>query len=368
MTQWYRIENPEAVASPALLVYPDRIERNIRRMLEVAGGPERLFPHVKTHKLPEIVRLQQAAGIRKFKCATVAEAEMVAECGAERALLAYQPVGPNVGRLLELVARYPRTRIAALVDNPDSLDTIAAAARARGVVVELLVDLDVGMHRTGIAPGEEAAALFRKLAATAGVAAGGLHAYDGHIHDHDVAVRDARARTAFAAVMELRERLRAERLPVPRVIAGGTPTFPFHAQMGEAECSPGTCLLMDASYATLMPGSGFEVAAIVVARVVSKPGGNRLCLDLGHKAIASENPHPRVHFPELAEAVAVGHSEEHLVLETARAGEFAVGDVLYGIPRHICPTVALHAKVTVVRNGRAEEPWRVVARDRMITI
>jgi len=231
-----------------------------------------------------------------------------------------------------------------------------------------MVDLDVGMHRTGIAPSEAALELYRKLAATAGVAAGGLHAYDGHIHDHDVAVRDARARGAFASVVELRERLRAEGGAVPRVIAGGTPTFPFHAQAREAECSPGTCLLMDASYAALMPGSGFEVAAVVMTRVVSKPSVNRLCLDLGHRAIASENPHPRVHFPELAEAVALGHSEEHLVLETARAGEFAVGDVLYGIPRHICPTVALHAKVTVVRHGRAAEQWRVVARDRMITV
>lgn len=368
MTPWYRIENPETVASPALLVYPDRVERNIRRMMELASGPERLFPHVKTHKLPEIVRLQLAAGIRKFKCATIAEAEMVAGCGAERVLLAYQPVGPNVGRLLELVTRFPRIRVSALVDNPGSLEAIGAAARARGVELELMLDLDVGMHRTGIAPGEEAAALYRKLAATAGVAPGGLHAYDGHIHDHDAAARDGRAQAAFARVVELRERLRAEGLPVPRVIAGGTPTFPFHAQRGEAECSPGTCLLMDASYAALMPASGFEVAAVVLTRVVSKPNGNRLCLDLGHKAIASENPHPRVHFSELAEAIAVGHSEEHLVLETARAGEFAVGDVLYGIPRHICPTVALHARVTVVRNGRAEDQWRVVARDRMITV
>lgn len=368
MTPWYRIENPETVASPALLVYPDRIERNIRQMIELAGGAERLFPHVKTHKLPEIVRLQLAAGIRKFKCATIAEAEMVAECGAERVLLAYQPVGPNVERLLELIARFPRAKFAALVDNERTLAEIAAAGRRRGVEVELMVDLDVGMHRTGIAPGEEAGALYRKLASTAGVAAGGLHAYDGHIHDHDDVVRDARARAAFAPVVELRERLRAERLPVPRVIAGGTPTFPFHARAGDAECSPGTCLLMDASYAALMPGSGFEVAAVVATRVVSKPSGNRLCLDLGHKAIASENPHPRVHFAALAEAVAVGHSEEHLVLETARAGEFAVGDLVYGIPRHICPTVALHAKVTVVRHGRAEEQWRVVARDRMITV
>lgn len=367
MTPWYRIANPETVASPGLLVYPARIETNIGRMLELAGGAQRLFPHVKTHKLPEVVRLQQAAGIQKFKCATIAEAEMVARCGAERVLLAYQPVGPNIARLFELIAQFPETRFSALVDNVTTLRALAAAAQARRRELEVLVDVDTGMHRTGAAP-TEVAALYRLIAATPGVTPGGLHAYDGHVHDHDPAARAERARQAFASVARIRDELAGEGLPLPRVIAGGTPTFPFHAQAGEAECSPGTCLLMDATYATLMPEAGFVLAAAVLTRIVSKPGANRVCLDLGHKAIASENPPPRVHFPELPDAVAVGHSEEHLVLETGRAAELAVGDALYGIPRHICPTVALHAAVTVVRNGRAEGQWRVVARDRVLTI
>src|SRR5436305_1565869 len=98
---WHPVSNVNEVASPALLVYPDRVRENIQRMLRLAGGPGRLRPHMKTHKLPEVVRMQRALGISKFKCATIAEAEMTAACGAPDVLMAYQAVGPNVGRLVK---------------------------------------------------------------------------------------------------------------------------------------------------------------------------------------------------------------------------------------------------------------------------
>jgi D-threonine aldolase len=365
---WYRVANPDDVASPALLVFPDRVAWNIARMLALAGGPDRLFPHVKTHKLPEIVRLQQAAGIQKFKCATIAEAEMLGQCGATRVLLAYQPVGPNIDRLLTLTQRFPATRFSAIVDHEPIARAIAAAAQARGITLELLVDLDTGMHRTGIEPGAGARELYRLLAALPGIVPGGLHAYDGHIHDPDPEVRRRQVQVSFAPVEALRAELVRENLPVPRVVAGGTPTFPLHAANPAVDCSPGTCLLMDFSYDALMPQARFQLAAVLLCRVISKPGTNRLCVDLGHKAIAAENPPPRVQFLELPDAVAVGHSEEHLVLETPRAAEFHLGDVLYGVPRHICPTVALHDSVTVVRAGRADARWKVLARDRRLSV
>jgi D-serine deaminase-like pyridoxal phosphate-dependent protein len=125
--------------------------------------------------------------------------------------------------------------------------------------------------------------------------------------------------------------------------------------------------LWDHGYASKLPDLDFLPAALVLARVVSKPGQNRLCLDLGHKAVAAENPPPRVFFPDLPDAKPVTHSEEHLVLETPRAVEFSIGSVLYGIPWHICPTVALHSHAIIVANGRAGERWRI-ARDRKLTI
>ena len=365
---WYTVDNVRDVPSPALLVYPDRVRENIRRMVQIAGGVERLRPHMKTNKLPEVVRMHLEQGITRFKCATVAEAEMAASCSAPDVLLAYQPVGPNIQRFVRLVQSYPQTTFSALVDDAQIARELSAAAAKAGVTLNVFLDIDGGMHRTGISPGPAAADLYRSLATLPGLHAAGLHMYDGHIHDTDLAVRQRASDDAFAHVTAMRDALLKDGLPVPTTVAGGTPTFPLHARRPDVECSPGTTVFWDFGYSTILPDLDFMPAVAVLTRVISKPGVNRLCLDLGHKAIASEVPPPRVQLQGLAEAIAVGHSEEHLVIDTDRAGEFPVGTALYGIPWHVCPTVALHNEAVVVRNGRADERWQVVGRARALTI
>lgn len=363
---WFEISNVAEVDSPALLVYPERAEENVRRMIAIAGGPERLCPHVKTHKLAELVRMQMAAGILKFKCATIAEAEMVASCGSAEAVLAHQPVGPKVKRFIQLIKAFPRTSFITIADDESAIRSLSKAAVQAGVTIKLLLDLDCGMHRSGIAPGPKSAALYRLMASLPGLETLGFHAYDGHIDDKDVTQRTKNCNEAFAAVTALRNDLAD--LPVPRIIAGGTPTYPIHAQRPGIDCSPGTSIFWDLGYGNQCPDLDFMNAALVLTRVISKPGSNRLCLDLGHKAIAAEKPHPRVQFLNLPAATAVTHSEEHLVIETSHANNFAVGDVLYGIPRHVCPTVALHAEAVIIRNGVATERWKVASRDRKLTV
>lgn len=359
------VTNESEIPSPALLIVWEHVEENIRRMLVMAGGPERLRPHVKTHKLPQIVAYQVSLGITKCKCATIAEAEMCAAAGATDVLLAQPLVGPAVERLLHLQAGFPGVAFSALVDDPAVLDFVNTAAVAAGQSVELLVDLDVGQHRTGIAP-DQAVPLYRHMAELPGIRAGGLHAYDGHLAQKNPEERTAACDLEFAEVQALRQQLLSEGMSVPRVVAGGTPTFPIHARRPDVECSPGTCVLWDAGYAQNLPDLDFLHAAVLLTRVISRPGSNRLCLDLGHKAVASEMPHPRVIFPQLPDSRAVGHSEEHLVLETERAAGFPVGTVIYGIPWHVCPTVALHNAIFLVKNGRTVDEWQVVARARRI--
>ena len=367
---WFTVANVHEVPSPSLLVYPERVEENARRMIAIAGGVARLRPHMKTHKMAEMIRLQLKLGITKFKCATIAEAEMTAASGASDVLLAYQSVGPNVIRMVQLVRQYPKTQFAALVDDEAAARKLSEAFVANDATLTVLLDVDCGQHRCGVEPGPAAMELYRRVAAMPGLSVGGLHAYDGHVHDSDLTVRTTTCNVAFAPVEKLRSDLLTAGLPVPMVVAGGTPTFSIHARRGDVECSPGTCVFWDAGYGAKMPDLDreFKVAAVLLTRVVSKPGGNRLCLDLGHKAVASEMPQPRVVFPQLPDAKAVTHSEEHLVVETSRAGEIAVGDCLYGIPWHICPTVALHAAAVVVRGGLAVERWPVAARARRFTL
>ncbi len=360
--------NAAEVPSPALVLHWERVEENLQRMLAMVSTPDRLRPHLKTHKLPQIIARLAELGVRKAKCATIAEAEMAAGAGANDVLLAASLVGPTVGRLLALMKAFPNVTFSGLADDPEAVETVNAQAVAAGVKIRVWLDLDVGQQRTGIAPGEAADALYRRLASLPGLIPAGLHAYDGHLHQTDVAERAEACDAAFAPVAALAERLRAAGLPVPATVAGGSPTFPLHARRPGVECSPGTSVLWDAGYGQKLPDLDFRPAAVLLTRVISRPGINRLCLDLGHKAVASEMPPPRVLFPEVPEARAVSHSEEHLVLETTRAADFPVGTVLAGIPWHICPTVALHSFVHVAREGRVFETWPVTARTRKITI
>jgi D-threonine aldolase len=365
---WMRLADESAVPSPALLIHPDRVAENLRRMIGLAGGPERLRPHLKTHKLPQLIALQANLGITRCKAATIAEAEMAAGAGATDITLSTQPVGPNAGRLVALVRNFPAVAFSTIADDAGAVDALAGAARAGGVTIEVLVDLDVGMGRTGVPPGPAAVDLYRRLAVARGLRPGGLHAYDGHLRQPVLADRITAAAEGILRVDAVATLLRGEGLPVPRLVWGGTPTFPVHARREGVECSPGTCVLWDAGYARNIPDLDFLHAAVLLTRVISRPGRGRLCLDLGHKAVASEMLHPRVIFPELPDARAITHSEEHLVIETAEADRFPVGAPLYGIPWHICPTVALHDRVLVVREGRVADAWPVTARARRIGV
>ncbi|HSH15193.1 MAG TPA: D-TA family PLP-dependent enzyme [Verrucomicrobiae bacterium] len=367
-TNWYEFANVAEVPSPALLFYPERIAANIARVIEIAGGTDRLRPHIKTHKTGMIVIIHLAQKITKFKCATIAEAEMLAAHSAPDVLLAYQPVGPNVARMVELVRRFPETKFSVIVDDEGAIKELARAFSAAKLSLNVLLDLDCGMHRTGVAPGPQAVALYRTIAATPALTPAGLHAYDGHIHETDLELRRQQCAEAFAPVNQFREQLVNAGLPVPLVVAGGTPTFPIHAQNPDVECSPGTYVLWDFGYADLLPDLPFELAALLLTRVVSKPGGNRLCLDLGHKSVAAENPQPRLGFLNLPDARPVMHSEEHLVIETEFADRFAVGDCLYAVPKHICPTVALYNEAVVVDQGQAVDRWAISARGRRLEV
>jgi D-serine deaminase-like pyridoxal phosphate-dependent protein len=245
--QWYEVTNPSTVFSPALLFYPERIQHNIAVALKIAGDAQRLRPHVKTHKTREIVQMQLDAGITRFKCATIAEAEMVASCGGPDVLLAYNLVGPNCQRMAALVRKYPATRFSALVDHPRAAEFLSDVMQRAGLRLDVLMDLDVGQHRTGIAVGHEAAALYELVARLPGLNAAGLHAYDGHNHQESLAEREASVMRLIEPVLALRRTLERMGLLVPRIVAGGTPTFPIFANLDVPglQCSPGTCFLHD---------------------------------------------------------------------------------------------------------------------------
>ena len=365
--QWYLINNVQDVSSPALLIYPDRIEYNIRKMIEIAGNANMLRPHVKTHKMAAIVRLQMKYGIHKFKCSTIAEAEMVAGCGADDILLAYQPVGPNINRFFHLKQGFPGTKISCIADSAEVIRQLSEAAKKTGMMTHVWLDINVGMNRTGVAPGKAAEELYKMIIDLPMLQAGGLHVYDGHIHEKNFNARQKICNDAFEPVLNLIEELKKSGNSPSSIIAGGTPSFPIHARRAGVETSPGTLILWDYGYSSSYQDMDFMHAAFLLCRVISKPGDDLICLDLGHKALASEMPQPRIKLLGLENYTIVGHNEEHMVVKTVDAAKMKIGDVLYGIPFHICPTVDRYDSVTVIKDGKAAEQWNVDARKRKIT-
>ncbi len=368
-TNWFHISNPKDIDSPALLVYPERVKVNIQTAIKMIGDVNRLRPHVKTHKCAEVVQLMMDADIYKFKCATIAEAEMLGMQKATDVLLAYQPVGPKLQRFIALIKKYPATQFSCLTDN-----AVAAAAQSKafteaGLQVPVYIDLNIGMNRTGINPGDEALELYSFCSTEAGIIIKGLHAYDGHIRDMDFAAKKKNCDDAFALVQLLANKIETAGLPKPIIIAGGSPTFSVHCKRENVECSPGTFIYWDKGYSVLCPEQEFVPAAVLLTRVVSLPAADKICTDLGHKSVAAENEiSKRVFFPEFEFLHAISQSEEHLVLQNKSENKFTPGDILYAIPWHICPTVALYDSIKIIDKGACTAEWKNVARDRKITL
>lgn len=367
--KWFHVSNVEEIDSPALLIFPERVKANIQTAIKMISDVNRLRPHVKTHKCADVARLMMDAGIYKFKCATIAEAEMLGISKAKDVLLAYQPIGPKLKRFIELIKKYPGTQFSCLTDNIISATEQSKAFAEAGLKVPVYIDLNVGMNRTGIDPGDEAMALYAYCASANGIEVKGLHAYDGHIRDIDFASKKKNCDAAFAKVENLAQKIESSGLSKPIIIAGGSPAFSVHCKREKIECSPGTFIYWDKGYADICPEQEFVPAAILITRVVSIPSEGKICTDLGHKSVAPENEIiKRVFFPEFDPLTAVGQSEEHLVLENKNNHAFKPGDILYGIPYHICPTVALYESVKIIENEKYVDDWKNIARDRKITV
>ncbi len=367
---WYTLQHPEYTDSPALLIYPRRIRHNIREMLRMVNeNADRLMPHVKTIKMPDIVKMEIAASITKFKCATIAEAEMLAESGAKKVLISYQLQGPKTQRLLLLIKKYPQTHFASLIDNRESAISLNALFEQQDLIASVYVDVDNGMHRTGFPIENDLVSFYKELKTLSHLNVEGLHVYDGHLHQADLNTRRKQCEADFGPVRKVVEKLTAKGAEQIEVIAGGSPTFPFHAANPNVICSPGTTLLWDAGYQTAFPELPFLPAAVLLTRIISKPKRDIITADLGHKSVAAENPiEKRISFLNIDNYKVRSQSEEHLVIQTHEINSLKVGDVLYGLPYHICPTVALYDEAGIVEDGIVKGQWEIVARRKKISI
>ena len=359
------VELRDRLLSPSTIVWLDRVRRNVARIVEALDGdPSRWRPHVKTTKLPAVWRELVGAGVSHFKCATTREARhlllTLEEAGVEGDVLLSHPlVGPNLGALGKLASSFPRSQVSVLVEDPELAQQVPSH-------LGLFVDVNPGMDRTGIPASRSHQIL--EVARAAGTRLRGLHYYDGHHHQSDPDERTAAIQAAWQPVESLIHRLESADLPVPELLCGGTPSFPVYAKFENPRIrlSPGTCTLHDVGYGRKCPDLVFDVAAAVATRVVSNAVPGQLTLDVGHKAIAADPPADfRAVLPDLPDAEAIIHNEEHLTVTTEHAVKYAPGDLLFAFPVHICPTVALHESAIVIKDEVETDRW-MIARHRIL--
>jgi D-serine deaminase-like pyridoxal phosphate-dependent protein len=358
----------EDLDTPAVLVDLDVVERNVARMAERARAHGvRLRPHAKTHKTAEIARRQIGAGAVGLSVAKTAEAEVFAAAGFDDLFVAYPVVGEQKGR--RLLALSDRCRLSVGVDSVEGASTLASAFAAASRRLDVLLKVDVGLHRVGVLP-ENAPAVAARIADMRGVRLRGVFTHAGHSY---AALTPEGVATVGASegriLAETAEALRAAGIPVDVVSAGSTPTAPHvMATRGLTECRPGNYVFHDASQVALGTCALEDCALTIVATVVSVPDPRRAVVDAGSKTLSSDPLRPR----EGGHGIVLGRrsrvqrlSEEHGVIDVEAGESFRVGERVVVVPNHACVVANLHDRLVAVRQGRVEAEIPVLARGRI---
>jgi len=354
------------VDTPCLILDLDAFERNLQRLNgSVAGRGIKVRPHAKSHKCPEIALRQIALGAVGVCCQKVSEAEALVQGGIGDVLIANEIVGAP--KLKRLVALARRARVAVCADNAVNVVELDKAARAAGLKLDVLVEIDVGANRCGVEPGEPALALARKIASSANLRFAGLQAYQGAAqHLRKVEERRAAIEAAAAQVRRTTALLETAGIRCEKVMGAGTGTYMFEtASAVYHEIQPGSYIFMDVDYArNEWTESGiprFEHSLFVWTTVMSRPARDRAVVDAGLKASSVDSGMPRV-----ADAIGVEYvraSDEHGVLSIARGAQGPMlGEKLKLIPGHCDPTVNLWDEIVCVRREIVEAVWPVSAR------
>jgi D-serine deaminase-like pyridoxal phosphate-dependent protein len=366
--QDYKVSDPESLETPAMLIFQDLMEHNIKSVCEMVGGGQNLIAHVKTHKSEAVARREVAQGIHGFKCATLKELEMVLQAGAHKAILSYPQVQERkIERLCDLTSAYPDAWVATIVSSPVHIDVLARVTARREHTLRVMLDLDAGMHRTGIGFGPDATELYQLIDETPFLVASGFHLYDGHDNFSDVILREAEAQRHIESLQDFQQQIESAGMSVPCVVGGGSWSFPYYARTEGMFGSPGTFIYWDAGYSADMPDTPFRCAALILTQVIDRfPEAGTLTTDLGSKGISSDLLlEERAYLLGHDTAELVSQSEEHGVFRFE--GELPqVGDYLLAVPGHICPTTIRYPGSHVIDNsGDVVDYYLHTARDRI---
>jgi D-threonine aldolase len=355
--------------TPQLMLEQDAFEANLQQMQEqcLQAGVA-LRPHAKAHKTPAIARRQLALGAVGICVQKVSEAEPFLEAGIRNILVANQLAGPRkTAHLRDLLGAYPDADIGVCIDHETQLEQLHRSVMGLGNRPRVLVELDVGQGRCGVASLNQAVHLAQRVIDT-GLVLGGLQAYHGKAqHLRDPQLRREAIDSVCKQVAEVRQALEQRFMFVPTITGAGTGTYALEAASGlYTEVQPGSYALMDMDYAAIAPEPGmrFRHALTVASTVMSTRPGQRV-LDAGLKSMSAESGLPGLH--GLSGWEVVGISDEHCVIRAqSREAELdqplPLGAQVQLIPGHCDPTVNLHNHLVVHQQGRICAVWPIAAR------
>ncbi len=353
--------------TPALVVDLDVMERNLTRMADYCARHRlSLRPHTKTHKTPWLAQLQMALGASGITAAKLGEAEVMAEAGLSQLMLAYPVFGPHKADRLSRLAK--EARISVSLDSRESLQWVAAAAR--DAKLEVLVEIDFGMRRCGLPPGQEPVQLASEIASTPGLEFAGVMFYGGHVHP-DFEGNNRRLQRLGTDLSRQLDLFRRAGLAAPRVSGGSTPSaFHSHLIPGLTEIRPGTYIFNDRNTVEWKACGWEDCAAFVHTTVVSAAVPGQAIIDGGSKTFSSDTlasgsktgfgavrNHPEINFVRM--------NEEHGYLQLPTGLRFQPGDRLDVVPNHICAAVNLHERAWGIRNGVVVKEWEIAARGKI---
>ena len=351
------------VDTPALLLDADALEANLQTMASFFAHRHcKLRPHFKSHKCTAIARLQMKAGAAGITCAKLGEAEVVADAGIRNLLIANQIVGPlKIRRLIELCRRADPM---VAVDSAENVNMLSEAAVAAGVSIGVLVEVDVGMGRCGVAPGQPALELGRMVAASPGLRFEGLQGYEGHCVDlRDETERIKQTRQSLDHLVGTRRLIEQTGLRVNIVSGGGTGTYTINGDCeGIDEVQAGSYAAMDWWYSDIRPE--FKQAMSILASVISRPNPGVAVIDVGRKGVGAEWGAPRIKNLPGADVASFG-SEEHTKLSVPQDSPIRIGDRIEIIPSHGCTTSNLYSEFVVHRGGLVTDHWAIEGRGKL---
>lgn len=347
--------------TPAPLVDLDLLERNIATMAAFfEGRPARLRAHVKTHRAPAIARMQVAAGSHGITAPKVTVAEAMVDGGIDDVYIANQVVSPSaIARLTDLAKR---ATVAVAVDDTRNVQDLSAAAQEGGVTLDVFIEVDGGMGRCGVAPGEPSLALAREVEAAPGLHFAGIHVYEGHVVQHiDPAIRKAETEKMLDRALASRDLIEQNGITVETVTCGGTGTYDISGVYpGITEHQSGSYVYMDPGYASKIPA--FGLAFSILCTVISRPVPEKVITDGGLQVLATgggtpaAKDHPELEYQHL--------SEEHgsFLVRDGEQTSLDLGDLIEIHPGHCCAAANLHDQVFAVRNGIVEAVWLATGR------